>query len=702
MSLAMVSPVKSENARVGQELEQRIDHDELFYRLLHFNQFPSTHRFARSLLDLNLESVRMQYQERIEGLADGLNTVFPERPMETIAIPGEKAFVECLRQAAAIITTEPIWLQDICQACTSQQAYASVLLKCYQRLTDARLPNRYQNMMSVYDVQLPKIYSRHYCAQTRMSDAMINFASVQMALAYSPIRYLPEILGFTMAYCDSVTVPELCFPELAEQEAIFGKRRTLLSAQKPLLKEAIELFLQSFPEQSQQHWERIRCGLWLYRDLFDKALRRFLGDMGSNLTPGQAMLNLLQRKAGAAFGHHRNIQLQGENLDQWFKQIPQRGNEFLDALHRSPYVDRLQPEQSPLLKLFDFNGPMFGILNRDELEIVRAWLTEEKSETPSNLTLTAYSEHSDSRIVAMSNHEEHRFEHLSKRQLFYYLINADEYPEVLPHVAREIERQLMLYRLIGWLPFKSYSHRRFDRFLKTIYQREMSAYRPLTGKPKISRAAYVWGLEQFAPTVLIDGAWLQHCRWLQFSYPDIANLLAKIFHDEVGGGQLEQSHPRIYSKLMQELDIYLPPVESREFIEYPNFVDSAFDVPVFMLSIAKFPQRFLPELLGLNLAIELGGLGKVYMQMVDELDYWGIDPTIARLHITIDNFADGHAALAQRAIRQYLDEVLAAQGEEARQQHWQRVYSGYRALKWVSLPFKLAMPTVYLRRKMMA
>jgi hypothetical protein len=141
-------------------------------------------------------------------------------------------------------------------------------------------------------------------------------------------------------------------------------------------------------------------------------------------------------------------------------------------------------------------------------------------------------------------------------------------------------------------------------------------------------------------------------------------------------------------------------VHSAAFVEHPGFINSAFDLPVYMLALSSFSVAFLPELLGLNMAIELSGLGKGYMRLVDEWNYWGIDSTIAKIHISIDNYASGHTFLAKKAIQLYMDEVLQSVGDRAiLDKHWRRIYTGYASLRFVGARFKLGLPVGYLNYK---
>jgi hypothetical protein len=163
---------------------------------------------------------------------------------------------------------------------------------------------------------------------------------------------------------------------------------------------------------------------------------------------------------------------------------------------------------------------------------------------------------------------------------------------------------------------------------------------------------------------------------------------------------MEQNHPYIFQQLLDSLSIKVPSVHSKDFVEHPGFINSAFDLPVYMLSLSSFPVEFLAELLGLNMAIELSGLGKGYKRLVDEWMYWGIDPTIANIHLSIDNYASGHTFLAKKAIQLYLDEVLKSTGDSAILDiHWRRIYSGYASLRFVGSWFKLGLPVLYLSHK---
>ncbi len=613
----------------------------------------------------------------------------------------EKNVRECVHQTASILMTQPCWLQHMTQSSTSQNPIAVQLMAIYLQLTGkgqggTDLLALHRTLMLSIGIKVPKLYCYDYSQQSAILSEMIDFAVVQQAMMRFPRLLFPEIVGFTLAYCQMPTLVEVCFPEQHHTPQIFfAQRQQRAEQQLPCLQHCINEYLSLFPHQQSLLWQRLQKGFWLYQRHMHRCRERLFSLLGQPLLAQQLAARLFQQKAAAAIGHHHKIQVQGKCLDQWFAGMPTNSQEFLQALKQSAYVSKQKPAESPLLNLFDFNGPMFGVLNASEREILLNWLNEDSTDTViiEEKPVIAEPIYEDSQAVR-------KYAQSSNRELYYYLLNSDLFPEVLPTARAKAASLLKACAMFNRLPFKCYSHSQFDAFIENSYQREIKAYQPFQGKPRFSKQAYVWGLEQMAPMILIDGCWLQNSLSLHNTSAEITEILFSIYCDEVGNGHLQQNHPYIFQQLLDSLAIQLPPVYSAEFIKHSGFIRSAFDLPVFMLSLSCFPEQFLPELLGLNMAIELSGLGKGYMQLVDDWNYWGIDPTIAKIHISIDNAAGGHTFLAKKAIRIYMDEILQRTGDYLiLDKYWRRIYNGYASLSFVGKRFKLALPLCYLIHK---
>lgn len=614
-----------------------------------------------------------------------------------------------VNQLAAISLTQPCWLENISQISCSQTEPAVSMIAIYLQLAGAgkqgaQIQQLYRALLLASGHKIPVLHSYDYCQQADLISEVFDFACIQRALVQFPRVLYAEILGFTLAYCQMPALLEICCPVQSQTSAFFALRKQQTQQQVLPIQACISNYLDLFPEQKQQLWQRIQNGFWLYHSQMQICRDRLQQVLQIPLSARQGFARLLQQKAAAAIGHHQKIELQGKTLDAWFSKLPENSAEFLQALMQSGYVNKQNPDASPLLKLFEFKGPMFGVLNSSELDILKNWISESADPRVKNLVeepIKTFS--SELKQMPARLKLQQKYAKLSNRKLYYYLLNADLFPDVLAAAQRRARHSLQRCSWFNPPPFKHYSHQQFDSYIDGLYQREINAYRPLQEQPKISREAYIWGLEQIAPMILIDGCWLQNSLAVQHSHPEISEILFRIYADEIGNGKLEQNHPHIFQQLLESLSIQLPPVYSESFVQHSSFINSAFDLPVYMLSLSSFSVEFLPELLGLNMAIELSGLGKSYMSLVDDWNYWGIDAEIASIHISIDNAASGHTYLAKKAIKLYMDELINRTADPAvLDRHWWRIYSGYASLRFVGGRFKLGLPIGYLCSKFAA
>jgi hypothetical protein len=88
----------------------------------------------------------------------------------------------------------------------------------------------------------------------------------------------------------------------------------------------------------------------------------------------------------------------------------------------------------------------------------------------------------------------------------------------------------------------------------------------------------------------------------------------------------------------------------------------------------------MPEVLGLNVAMELSGVGGTYRRARIALKHHGFSTRFVDIHNTIDNVATGHSAWAADAVDTYIAAVGNTQGEEARAAAWERVRVGFVSL----------------------
>lgn len=669
----------------------------LFYQFINGAEQRDITHYSLPVLVAKLEQCNSLYRTRYSKL-DGHNSpiiAMQSLQLESPQVPGITSVESSILHSLPLQLTAPDWLQYGAQAVTGESRLASALLRLYLSLSGrvadhATLTEQLIAALQSCNIQFPLLHSREFSRQNNIADVVFEFAVLQLALGRHICHFLPEILGYSWAYSQSGILLEYTHtsaqiaqnPELARY--CLRRARTLQNAVEQIGL-IFACYIKQYPQLRQKVWQRLQSGFYLYQWQLINCSAHIL----PTLSPVEAMLHLIRDKAAVAAGYHHRVPWGDKTLQQWFAASPFDTQGFLSVLKQSQYFDAENPASSSLIALFDFHGPMFGVLTEQERIVLQQGLLVLTQASPVELNAPRIA----ARKYPKRRKTEQSVARVCKRQLFKQLLHAESEIEISQQARTLTASTLKTAKWRYRLPFKVYTHEALDAFAQSLYQRETAAYQPMKTRPRLSKASYVWGIEQLAPAILVDGCWLQHSHEIQ--HPGIRDLLLRIYVDEMGHGVWQQNHPYIYRQLLDSLGINIAALHSPDFIKHPGFLHSAFDIPVFLLSISKFPASFLPELLGLNLAIELSGLGKTYLQLAEELEYWGIDAKIVKLHMTIDNIVSGHAALALQAIRLYQDEMLALQGQQAVQHHWQRIYAGYAALQWVGLRFKYDMLFAY-------
>lgn len=701
---------------------------DLFYYLMHHDEYPQVRPAAYARISAALKRAH----GALEGyclpadhrLTEHLKKIAEAAPQVYIGSFTRAQCVQILQQFAPLALLEGCWLQKISQAATAHTEVCAQLFRVYSRIMGEGQPSRhmgnlYRSLLEQLDIRLPAINSYSFGCQL-YNQAALEAAILQLSLAQFPRIYLAEIIGFTLAHgygvshgyrlltidaCRKFNIPPSYFK--------WHGASSYLAELSDSSERALQLYLQGCGKaENLQQKRRILAGFLLYKQLADEFCWRLERELVKKNPLQEQVVAIFKRKAPYACGHHATLKMGHKNLDDWFCAENFDAEGFLDVFIRSPYVDRQNPLKSRFLtEIISFGGPMFGIFTEAEIALLRRWLESLRDDAAA---LPRGSGARLSRPVEMKGKREKRYPSfegalkedraLTQRELFHYLVNVDLYPNCLAQAKKHVLK--VLKKAGRFKPLKAfsrprffpYSYHAFASYIADRYVREMQAYKPFEPPPKLDKAVYVWAIEQFSPTVLVDGCWLQNIAGVGSEHTEVAALLFKIYADEVGNGQAPRNHANVYRTLLKSLHIDLPPIDSYEFAAYPGFLDSAFDLPVFLLAISQFPKSFLPEIIGLNLAIELSGLGKTYMRLVDELTYWGIDPYIVRLHISIDNLDSGHAAMAKEAVTLYLDRILATCGFEEMQNHWKRIWRGHLALQVAARRFGYALVWRYFSR----
>lgn len=515
-------------------------------------------------------------------------------------------------------------------------------------------------------------------------------ATVHLALERQAPDRLPELLGYTLAHWRASGV---WLNWLERQCRAYGLAPAYIQRHRTLLRKhraALFNLARNLPPDASAD-QRFRAG-WRLREWsqrnFLHNLRRALAEPATTAERAAALLKRLQP---FATGHHGRIVLEGKNLDDWL--AAGDWERLRQALRASPWVREDAPETSPLFRAMAFGGPMFGVFGADEEKLLRDWL-ESPAPYPSTAPFSCPSLPSPARRQPPAPP--------NLRALFHELVNENDAPPVLEAAERHVRRILRWTAPLDWayrgaLAISPYSKPMLRERVFAAYRQEMARYRPPEQRQAVPARLCRWGIEQLAPAILVDGSWLRHLGRLEPAQDGAIHRLTRIFCDETGAGQADRHHGNVYRRLLAEQGIPLPELASREFADHPRLKSATFVLPAYLLAIGSFPESYFPELLGLNLAIELSGLGAGYMHAVDDMQRHGMDPLIVRLHLSIDNLADGHAALALEAIEECLEETRRKGGAETVAGHWTRIRRGFLSLRVASVPFLLAGIGAWLR-----
>jgi AcrR family transcriptional regulator len=693
---------------------------ELFHYLLNVDEFPSVMPHALQRVQACLEQVQSQnlpahlqpftytpqaFAERLQQLHQRLHDQ-AEAPQPAIAT---SRLPYLLKQYAPSALLDGCWLQNISLTATNHTPITARLFHIYtQKIGDGEVPqhygNRFRDLLHSARVPLPEVATRLFNTHADIMDSAFIAPVFQLCLSLFPRVYLPEIIGFTLGHYFN------------PQDRLLANLQPVLQAQgldvsylhpyaldaapgeqARWLQETVVQYLDGWvgEEEKQAQWQRIWHGLCVHDVInadWQDALQAGLAEPPAP-TPQQKMLDLVRAKAVHARNMHRNRKLGGRLINDWFAQEPFDAEGFLAALSASPYVNSQEPGKSALLtRSIEFGGPMFRIFTAQEQTVIAEWIASLATAPASEQQAKSIAQPVSQPVYAAARQDDAldlaTYAKCNKRELYYYFVNVDLYPDVLP-TARKVAqkffqaaRKTMRKRgLAQHLRLFEYTHEAFEQRVRQIYSMETGAYKAFTAPSSVPREIMLWFVQQYAPFPMVDGSWVQNSARAGLSHSEIGARLFRIYSDEVGNADVVKNHPNVYRKLLAKEGIEMPPTDSPAFPGQKTLRNFVFDLPLLTLSVAMFPKAFLPEIIGVNLAIELSGLGKGYMQIIDELRYWKMDPYFFTLHLTIDNIASGHTAVAMETVHLYLDQILATQGQAAMQREWERIWVGYLAFR---------------------
>lgn len=418
-------------------------------------------------------------------------------------------------------------------------------------------------------------------------------------------------------------------------------------------------------------------------------------------SPQQAMMHLLQRLARVGAVYHQNYLIEGRSLALWLEEAQADPLPLLDVLSRSRLIVPGNSKKSALVtSLIAPTGRMFRIFSDADLNVIRQWIDW--------LPQAAGSPQLPRQPVASLP--------IQAGPGASPEVGAGHWPQSLRDAYFVLQGRALASSTLGfahayvsrWLARSRRSLKTSERQLPEQWgtnvlrawlldKHDENGQKFDSSDPAQipSREEIVESTLQLAPLTLIDGAWLQGFTDVELASSHVGYTLFQTYWDELGNGLAALNHPKIYRDGLREMDFELAPTGSREFAQDPRLDEDSFRLPVYWLCLGKLPVTFMPEILGMNLAMELSGVGGAYRSARRFLRHYGFSTAFVDLHNTIDNVSTGHSAWAADAIDAYMRPLATA---EAVAEQWQRVRVGYESLapmpgKWDSLLRRLGLST---------
>lgn len=404
------------------------------------------------------------------------------------------------------------------------------------------------------------------------------------------------------------------------------------------------------------------------------------------VSPAQAMGRLVQRLARAGAVYHHDYPFEGRSLSEWLEEAQHQPAPFLAALSRSRLIVPGNSARSLLVtSLVAPSARMFRIFSEADLNVIRLWidaLPDAAQAQALPVPAGVEEQRSPPRDPEAGGGSTGRWPR-SLRDAYFLLQGRALGPRTqafaqayvarwlgqsrrsLRHSRRGLPEQWAAGALHSWLLDQH------DRHGRAFAHSDPAALPP--------REEIVDQALQLAPLTLIDGAWLQGFCDLRLAASQVGYALFQTYWDELGNGRYRLNHPKIYRDGLRQMGIELAPTGSREFAEDPRLREESFRLAVYWLCLGKLPVTFMPEILGMNLAMELSGVGGSYRSARRFLKHYGFSTDFVDLHNSIDNVCTGHSAWAAEAIDAYMRKIAGGgRGELA--EHWLRVRVGYESL----------------------
>ncbi len=523
--------------------------------------------------------------------------------------------------------------------------------------------------------------TRRLALDRRVADWCFELPAVLLAMSRQPEEFTPEIAGADL--CLRTVGP---LPALAALDDVAGTALDPGSARHGA-RPGGELSGQVADALAAGgEGERVTSGFAWALGLLADFSARLRADLASARDPAYEMAELLRARSREACAYHQDYQLGGRPLAGWLRDARTDPAPLLTVLAGSKLVRPGRPDASPLLgSLISARGPMFRVFAPEDLAVIRRWISSlPGGPDPAGPAAGTAPAGPVVPLAPPARPEAGGAPPASLREAYCQLLARTDTP-ALRRYADDYVRSWLARAYTGLDEGETRLPAGWDDgglrpWLAEQHDRHDAAFAATASQPVPSREDVIESTVQLAPLTLIDGSWLQGFTDYWLASSGYGHFLFETYWDELGNGEPPLNHPLIYRQVLAEMGVAPPPTRSREFAFWDRFAERSFELPVYWLCIGRFPATYLPEILGLNLAMELSGVGGTYRRAHQALREHGFSTRFVDIHNTIDNVATGHSAWAADAVDTYLAEMTSLRGADALPRLWERIRAGFRSL----------------------
>jgi hypothetical protein len=580
------------------------------------------------------------------------------------------------------------WLQWMSESGNAEEAVTMRVLSLFAEDVGAGHPaasrgSAYLRLMQHIRVAAHAHPASQLTQDRRIADQSFYLPAVALAMSRRPEAYRGEIIGLDLCLREAGMLPPLDgvmtrLPDATDWAALDPGRA--LTPVGPSAVEHARTVAAAFVDSAGA--TAVERGFaWAFA-----ALRLWCDEVYLELDaardPAFEMAELVRSRAREASAYHDRFIVAGRPLKEWLVQARTDPVPLLTALADNRLVRPGRSDASRLTGgLVSDKGPMFRVFPDEDLETIRRWIDGLPAD-PAERARWRPSAHQPRTILMRSERTapDDGDTPADVRQAYNRLLRRTITPATRRYALRYVE---------GWLARSRHGMRQSAESLPAeppadglrpwlLDQHDLhnNEFHDSLRDPLPERAELIDATLQLAPLTLIDGAWLSGYTDYELASSERGHFLFETYWDELGNGDLNLNHPLIYRDVLREMGVELPPTRSPEFAAWPALRDRSFDLPVYWLAIGRFPRTFEPEILGLNLAMELSGVGGSYRRARQALKRYGFSTAFVDIHNTIDNVATGHSAWAADAV----DSYMAQQTRTSRAGAWDRIRAGYRSL----------------------